>query len=231
MSFIINQVRDGISTVATAIKVLTALNNDYTAFLRRSTTDPSVPVANSTAPYWMEDPPFPELDENEDPLPSQADIVIIGTGVTGVSAAKTLLELSSGQRTVVALDARKLCSGATGRNGGHIKAGPHTDFALMRRKLGSAELARDVVRFEMRHLPALLEVGATFPAAEVREVETVDVFVEMSDFEAAKKTVEELKEWLPEIEIGVWDADEAREKVLFSEYLRSIFDRVLTDCC
>lgn len=168
----------------------------------------------------MESPLFPELDDDTSkerkPLPSAADVVIIGTGITGAAAAKTLLELAgevSEQNKIVALDARKLCSGATGRNGGHIKAGPQTDFALMRRKLGSAELARDVVRFEMRHLPALLELGEKIPEAEVREVETVDVFVERRDFERAKRAVEEVRVWMPEIEICVFDGEEARKKV------------------
>ena len=216
MSFVINHVRNGISTLTTAFKVLHDLNNDYTALLKRTTSGASTPVPNPTDPYWMDSPPFPELDNNAEPLPTDADVVIIGTGITGSSAAKTLLELSSesdSPEKVVALDARKLCSGATGRNGGHIKAAPHVDFALMKRKLGSAELARDVVRFEMRHLSALLELGGKIPDAEVREVETVDVFVERSDFEKVKMAVEEVRAWMPEMEIWVFEAEEARKKV------------------
>ncbi|TFA97548.1 hypothetical protein CCMA1212_010728 [Trichoderma ghanense] len=238
----------GIYTTATALlRTISALNARYSALLSRVHAGPFTPVEKPTESFWMRDPPFPELgDVVWDGTPSsssaedrvrggggeeEVDVVVVGSGITGVSAVKTILELScssaasaegdgdhddgdKGGKTVpriMVLEARQLCSGATARNGGHIKCAPHTEFARLRKTLGE-EKARKVVRFQMRHLPALKEVGERMPLGEVREVETVDLFLDGVDFERARGDVDGLKAWLPEIEVGVWGAEEAREK-------------------
>lgn len=129
--------------------------------------------------------------------------------------AKTLLELSDLDKAplkVVVCEARQLCSGATGRNGGHIKSTPYEVFSVFRSKFGP-QRARELTRFQMRHLPTLLEVGAAVPVGEVRVVRTVDLFIEQKDLEKARCEVEELREWVPEAECQVWDAEGAREEV------------------
>ncbi|ORX34976.1 putative FAD dependent oxidoreductase [Kockovaella imperatae] len=63
----------------------------------------------------------PLLDHRTtDALPSTADYVIIGAGITGSLCALELLKTNPG-KSVVLLEARELCSGATGRNAGHCK--------------------------------------------------------------------------------------------------------------
>ncbi|KAJ6781755.1 hypothetical protein PWT90_05991 [Aphanocladium album] len=80
-----------------------------------------LPTPESTHSYWHHDP-SPELlgHRTTDKLPSQADVVVVGSGITGTFAAKELVE---GGRNVLMLDAREACWGATGRgalqNGGH----------------------------------------------------------------------------------------------------------------
>ncbi|KAJ4303520.1 hypothetical protein N0V90_002416 [Kalmusia sp. IMI 367209] len=57
-------------------------------------------------------------------LPSSADIVVIGSGrlikISGTLLTKHCLETWP-EKTVVVLEAREFCSGATGRNAGHCK--------------------------------------------------------------------------------------------------------------
>ena len=83
------------------------------------------PVPNSSLSYWQEDPPFPNLVDVQSPnLPTTADIIVIGSGISGASAAYTILNQSDKigiSPEIVVLEARDLCTGATGRNGGHIK--------------------------------------------------------------------------------------------------------------
>ncbi|SPJ74743.1 uncharacterized protein FTOL_04474 [Fusarium torulosum] len=77
------------------------------------------PSSNSTRSYWHRDPSKQLLGHRTtDALPSTADVVIIGSGITGTFAAR---ELVGGHQKIVMLEAREACWGATGRNGGHCQ--------------------------------------------------------------------------------------------------------------
>jgi hypothetical protein len=87
----------------------------------------SLPHPNPTVSYWQ-DPPDALADHRTTPdLPPSADTVIIGSGITGAAVAWNLLQ-DSNAGTILMLEARQACSGATGRNG----TKPHTphDIAL-----------------------------------------------------------------------------------------------------
>lgn len=187
MSGIFSSLQQRVSAVIEGFKILTSLNASYNALVKRISSTPPLPVANSTSSYWFDDPPHPHLDTLTD-IPPETDVLIIGSGISGVSAAKSILELSD--QKVLVVDARGVCSGATGRNGGHIKATPHGDFADQKRSLSETD-AKRIVEFQLRHLEALLEVGAEIPEAEAREVETMDVYITEEEFSAARKAVEE----------------------------------------
>lgn len=77
-----------------------------------------LPPDLSFEPYWWDAAPRPG-PQIEDP-PATADVVVIGTGFTGVSAALTL---SRAGRHVVALDAGAVGFGASTRNGGQVGPG------------------------------------------------------------------------------------------------------------
>ena len=72
-----------------------------------------------------------------------ADVAIVGGGLTGISAALTLAE--SGIRAVV-LEAGRIGAGGSGRNGGHLCQGWPTDFDKISRQLdaGDADIAWQV---------------------------------------------------------------------------------------
>lgn len=214
MGGVISTIQDSAAAIGQGIKILISLNSRYQEVLKRIDTVPSLPVPNATQPYWMDDAPFPELNDIKETLPQEVDVIVIGSGITSVSATKAILELLNPAPKVLVLEARDICSGATGRNGGHIKATPYRDFVDHARTLGSHEKARDITRFEMRHLEMLKEFADIFPVAEIREVETIDVFFETKDFEQAKEHVAITKKWLPEIEINILGPQEAKEKVI-----------------
>jgi len=68
-----------------------------------------------TEPYWWEDAALPRL--NGDSVPPSADVVIIGSGYTGLHAA--LQTARAGRHTVV-LDAERAGWGCSTRNGGQV---------------------------------------------------------------------------------------------------------------
>ena len=68
-------------------------------------------------PYWWDDQP---QFENNNKLPSSTDVVIVGAGYTGLSAALTL---SKAGKSVIVLDSEVIGYGASTRNGGMLGSG------------------------------------------------------------------------------------------------------------
>lgn len=88
---------------------------------RRIGQSPGLPLPDPSQSYWMM-PPSPISCHNAGPsvrVPEYSDIVIIGSGITGTSFARTILDWANEHREnpphVVMLEAREACSGATGR--------------------------------------------------------------------------------------------------------------------
>jgi hypothetical protein len=77
----------------------------------------SLPTPDSTRAFWHSEPSSVLLHHRTTPsVPTKADVVIIGSGICGASAAFHLREsFPSGNRNVVMLEAREACWGATGR--------------------------------------------------------------------------------------------------------------------
>lgn len=77
----------------------------------------SLPTPNSTASFWHREPSKKLLGHRTTPaLPKIADIIIIGSGIAGASAAHFLSQDERGKDLeVVMLEAREACWGATGR--------------------------------------------------------------------------------------------------------------------
>jgi len=78
------------------------------------------------------------FEGRSDALPGKADVVVIGGGFTGLSAARTLA--MRGARVVV-LEAGVVAAEASGRNGGHVNNGLAVDYATVAARVGAERAA------------------------------------------------------------------------------------------
>ena len=97
-----------------AVKQVLELSASYERLQKRIQVDPGLPVPNPTHSFWH-DEPSPIANHVPDCLPCYVDVIIIGSGITGTSVARTLFREGGEDLRVLMLEARKTCSGATGR--------------------------------------------------------------------------------------------------------------------
>jgi glycine/D-amino acid oxidase-like deaminating enzyme len=88
--------------------------------------DPVAITADATSSWWLQHLPPDLAPPASTALPTTADVLIVGAGITGCATAYWLQKLYG--RSSIVLDARCLCGGATGRNGGHLWANPSSEF-------------------------------------------------------------------------------------------------------
>ena len=138
--------------------------------------------------------------------------MIIGSGITGASIARTLLQKRANAASsdpsgpaVVMLEARDICSGATGRNGGHILE-TADEYAELSDVFGE-DAARKILRFRLAHLPEMLHVAGNLglrEEAQVRKVKFLSTYFGEEPWKAAlgrfyrfkKDMPEESKDWV-----------------------------------
>ena len=96
--------------------------------------------------------------------------------MTGVAAAKALLEADHKCKVVV-VEARAICSGATGRNGGHLKSSAVLEFSLNCQRFGR-EQAEKIVEYQKLTCNRVEEIARHYCEAEseIRNVESIGAF-------------------------------------------------------
>ncbi|RAK95304.1 NAD(P)/FAD-dependent oxidoreductase [Aspergillus ibericus CBS 121593] len=192
-------------------------DQDRQEALDRAFSDPGLPTTNATSSFWLS-PPHPDLaNVQSSTFPSEAEVIIIGSGVTGTSVARTLLKSrraanrETKRPAVVILEARSICSGATGRNGGHILETAE-EFADLEDLYGREE-ARKIMNFRLAHLREILataeEYGLT-KDCQARKVQFLSVYFNEKGWKDARDRLRRLKEGLPE-ETKEWTAYEREE--------------------
>ncbi|KAL3489694.1 FAD dependent oxidoreductase-domain-containing protein [Aspergillus germanicus] len=114
---------------------------------------------NSITSFWRTQPHALDSHRTTEDLPKEADIVIIGAGYAGASVTHHILEQTKDGETpsIVILEGREACSGATGRNGGHLKPDSYNRIATLAEEYG-IEAATEVAEFEARHVDVIRDL-------------------------------------------------------------------------
>lgn len=80
-----------------------------------------LPVSNSTESFWRTELHPLDSHRSTPTLPEQVDVAVVGAGYAGASIVYNILKKCKDQGisppSIVILEAREACSGATGRNG------------------------------------------------------------------------------------------------------------------
>lgn len=161
-----------------------------------------LPSENSTSSAWQY-PPADVAKAQSSTLPPVTDVAIIGSGITGTSVAHTMLNHPSaaGLRITI-LEARDACSGATGRNGGHLVSDTCGRFQDLVNALGTEEATR-ILRFSEANITELKALVSQLEQEErdfiqLREVNATDVVMDKKSLEEAKRSLELLQATIPD---------------------------------
>ncbi|THH27943.1 hypothetical protein EUX98_g6242 [Antrodiella citrinella] len=172
------------------------LNQVVGILAERVKETPGFPVPNPTLSFWTV--PKSEISSGG-PLPAHADIVIIGSGITGTSFAYNALKLD-GTLNIVMLEARDVCSGATGRNGGHVNPPLYHDYVEIKEKFG-VDVAKKTIRFRLAHLQEFLTIAGLeniMELSQCRAVDNVDVYLTPEEYVDVKAALEVWRTDMPE---------------------------------
>lgn len=153
--------------------------------------NPKSPLANTIEP---------EVDKaspgvNNSKPPKVYDFTIIGSGISGTLLAYFLLSYITPAPSILMLEARTTCSGATGRNGGHTKAASYRSYLANKKELGKDE-ALKIVRMEWENIRATHRLARELglkEKSESLECRTVDVVYDAGEWESGRRAIEELR--------------------------------------
>ncbi|WVQ86208.1 hypothetical protein IAT38_008376 [Cryptococcus sp. DSM 104549] len=147
-----------------------------------------LPITNPTKSFWIEgaESPLRNVRTTTD-LPDEVDVVIVGSGYTGASAAYWLQKFAEEGKapSTLILEARDICGGATGRNGGQLRPHYYSRYPTWAARFGPSG-AHDLINHEVAHLGAFeqlfedegiaeeacFKLGETFDAAMTEEAWT-----------------------------------------------------------
>lgn len=171
--------------------------------LDRIHTAPPIPKHDgTTASFWLQTP-HPELRNlRSATLPTRTDVVVIGSGITATSVVRTLLTTISATESklrIVLLEARDICSGATGRNGGHCLETAEEYLEL--KETRGKESAQKIVGFRMKHLDALMKTAELYgivDEAQIRRVQFLSAHFDEESWKYSKSSIEAFKDDMPE---------------------------------
>lgn len=191
--------------------------------------DPQLPRTSPSESFWQM-PPHPTLSTIQSPtLARRTTFAIIGSGITGCSVAKHLLEHASKEKgfDVTVFEARTLCSGATGRNGGALTSFAPFHFTELVDE-GGLDAAIKIGRYAYETLEKMHALGSATPerqrASEVRRLRGIVGYADQKAFDEAKASVECYNENLPDhkLDSEFLTAQEARERYNMTEVVGAV---------
>ncbi|KAK5953960.1 hypothetical protein OHC33_005232 [Knufia fluminis] len=161
------------------------------------TTNTGLPHPNPSTSYWQQPPDaVADLSTTSD-LPQNADIVIVGSGISGSSIAYNLLTAKP-ELKIVMLEARQAASGASGRNGGHTKTASYRSFLENIKAVGEEDAIK-VSKLEYDCMAAVHNfVKEKGIECDAKRCDTVDIYYDQGHLDEARESVAKMQKLIPD---------------------------------
>jgi glycine/D-amino acid oxidase-like deaminating enzyme len=195
-----------------------AVNSLVVLMDARASIIPSLPSSKPTVSYWQDPPHQLANHRSTSNLPQKVSTIVIGSGITGSLIAYNLLAGAVDQSSILLLEARTVCSGATGRNGGHTKCASYRAFPGNVKELGVNEAVK-IVKFECKCMRAVHEFARDHGIdCDSWQGDTVDVIYDEAQWVLAQKSVAAMQKAFgdesPAVRYSFWNAQETEERWL-----------------
>jgi len=158
-------------------------------------------------------------------LPAQADVVIIGSGMSGASTAYYLAKRRP-ELSICILDARDISGGATGRNGGLVHPASLWEIPVLAQEFG-LKYALQYYSLEHATRKAMRALDATLPGNRTLDLDVDKVMLFNDDDAMAKKlglgwaplgrVVYSIRSLLWPFGLQVWDKSHCNEQLRLRE--------------
>ncbi|KAH7088749.1 FAD dependent oxidoreductase-like protein [Paraphoma chrysanthemicola] len=152
------------------------------------------PISNPLSSYWQtpKSPLANVIGPACNVTTTPYSHAIIGSGISGTMIAYNILKAQPDAR-IIMIEAREICSGATGRNGGHTKAASYRSYLTHVEEFGKEE-ALKIARLEYANIVETHRLAEELGiACENKICTTVDVIYDDETFENGKKAIEALR--------------------------------------
>lgn len=158
--------------------------------------------------YWLDTAPA-FTGAQTGALPSRVDVVVVGGGFTGLSAARSLAMKGA---SVAVLEAGRVIGEASGRNGGHCSTGVAHDYAGLAASLGT-ERARSYYRaYESAVQSVVSLVEQERIACDLTRNGKLKLAAKPQHYEGLARTCEVIRREV-DAEVELLSADQVRSEV------------------
>ncbi|KAF3491935.1 uncharacterized protein GIQ15_01452 [Arthroderma uncinatum] len=161
----------------------------------------TLPRDSPTVSYWQDPPDGIAHFRSTPKLPESADVVIVGSGISGACIAYYILSRSPAANVII-LEARQACSGASGRNAA----------------VGIEEAVK-IARLEYDNIKQVHAFAREHGiSCESRELETVDIIYDQTVWDESVRTIDQMRKAMgeddPVSKYTLWNSKDAEERFL-----------------
>ncbi|KAL1659566.1 FAD dependent oxidoreductase [Schizophyllum commune] len=179
-----------------------------------------LPHPNPSKSFWIDSSPDANplaREGSEGALTSDADVCIIGSGMTGVSAAYALSKQTPGLKVVI-LEARNFCQ--SGRNGGHLTPALVEGFMSTQEKYGTEQTLKSYAleNYTATEIVKVIHEHGLEEAVDLVEGGHISLLITAKEVEIAKAEIAAAEKAGQDLSAVTWIDAEEMEKAYGASY-------------